>query len=469
MIKAQKPGSVKHRSFWLQQVAGDAPDEPPLRGDQRADVAIIGGGYVGLWTALRIKEMDAGCDVVVLEQDICGGGASGRNGGFVLSLWPKLASLAKICGEQEALRVARDSVEAIDFMRDFCEMYHIDANFRRGGWLWTATSQAQMGSWGSVVRLCDRLGVDAFQLLSPQEVARRSGSPAHRAGVFEASAATVQPAALVRGMRRVALQRGVRIYEGTRVQAFTRSHPVVVRSEAGVLTADKLVIASNAWAAGIRELSQTIVAVTSDMVMTAPIPDELRRLGWVGGECISDSLMMVDYYHATHEGRVAFGKGGWGIAYGGNIGVDFDRNERRARHVIDHLLRYYPSLRQVPVTHDWCGPIDRTPNSLPVLGRLGRRDYILYGIGWSGNGVGPSVIGGRILASLALERDDGWSRYPLVEWSGRRFPPEPIRFIGAHIVRNAVVQKERAESSDQKPPYLAVKLSKLAPSGIEDK
>ncbi len=469
MIETQKHKSPIHRSFWLEQVAGDAPEEAPLMGDQRADVAIIGGGYVGLWTALRIKEIDAGCDVVVLEQDICGGGASGRNGGFVLSYWPKLASLAKICGEQDAIQIARDSEEAIDSIRDFCEAYQIEAHFRRGGWIWTATSQSQMDSWDSVVRLCDKLGVDAFQELSPQEVAQRSGSPAHRAGVFEASAATVQPAALVRGMRRVALQRGVRIFEGTRVQAFGRTHPIAIKTNAGVLTAEKLVIASNAWAAGIRELSRSIVAVTSDMVITAPVPDELQNLGWVGGECITDSLMMVDYYHATQEGRVAFGKGGWGIAYGGNIGKDFDRNEQRAQNVIAHLHRYYPSLRQVPLTHDWSGPIDRTPNSLPVLGRLGGRNHILYGIGWSGNGVGPSVIGGRILASLALERDDDWSRYPLVEWSARRFPPEPIRYIGAHFVRNAVVQKEWAEIRDQKPPYLAVKLSKLAPSGIEDK
>ena len=135
----------KHRSLWLQQVEGDSPDRPPLEDHAEADIAILGGGYVGLWTALRIKEHDPACDVAVLEQDICGGGASGRNGGFVLSWWPKLSSLTKLFGPEEAIRICRSSEAAITEIKAFCEANHIDADFRRGGWLWTATSQSQLG------------------------------------------------------------------------------------------------------------------------------------------------------------------------------------------------------------------------------------------------------------------------------------------------------------------------------------
>lgn len=462
---------AKHRSFWLEQTAGDAADAPPWTGDGRADVAILGGGYVGLWTAIRIRELDPACDVVVLEQDVCGGGASGRNGGFALSWWPKIASLVRLCGDADALAVARDSEAAIDEIRDFCRAHGIDAHFRRGGWLWTATTRAQLGAWESVVAECERLGADAFRRLSPEEVARRSGSAVHRAGVFEASAATVQPARLARGLRRVALEAGVRIFEHTRVRAFGRGHPVVVRCAGGRLTAERLVVATNAWAAGLRELAGRLVAITSDMVMTAPAPDRLHAIGWTGGECITDSQMMVDYYHATRDGRIAFGKGGWGIAFGGRIGRDFDRNARRAARVEADLRRTYPALADVPVTHDWSGPIDRTPTSLPLLGRLGGRPHIVYGVGWSGNGVGPSVVGGRILASLALGRDDRWSRYPLVDPNRAlgRFPREPIRFLGAHLVRAAVARKERAEAREETPSWIDVRLSKLAPAGLEDK
>ncbi len=354
-------------------------------------------------------------------------------------------------------------------LESFCAEHGIDARFRRGGWLWTATTAAQMGAWEGVVGLCEKRGVGPFQRLSPEEIARRTGSPVHRAGVLDVSAATVQPAALARGLRKAALAAGVRIYENTRVASFSRGSPVVLNAPRGRLTAQRLVIASNAWAAGIRELARAIVAITSDMIVTAPAAARLEAIGWTGGESITDSQMMIDYYHATRDGRVAFGKGGWGIALGGRIGPRFDRDRERAAMVEADFRRVYPNLRDVPVTHDWSGPIDRTPNSLPVFGRLGGRPHIVYGVGWSGNGVAPSVLGGRILASLALDTDDDWGRYPLIGRSAGRFPPEPVRYVGAHLVRAAVARKEAAENRGEKPSAMAVALSRLAPAGLEDK
>ncbi|MGE0616687.1 MAG: NAD(P)/FAD-dependent oxidoreductase [Bacteriovoracia bacterium] len=460
---------MPHRSFWLEETVGDAPIAPAWSGEGKADIAVLGGGYVGLWTALEIKRQDPGADVVVLEQDICGGGASGRNGGFALSWWPKISSLVKLCGREEGLAVARDSEAAIGEIADFFREHQIDIQFRKSPWLWTATSNAQMGAWDSVVKVCEKLGVEAFRALPDTEIARRTGSPAHRAGVVDMTAATLHPARYVRGLRQVALKMGVRIFENTMVESFTRTRPVRIRTGGGTVTAQKLVICNNAWAAGIRELSRSIVAITSDMIVTAPAQDALARTGWTGGECITDSQMMVDYYHVTADHRVAFGKGGWGIAYGGNLRPDFDRNRARARAVEADFRRYYPLLKDVPVTHDWSGPIDRTPNSLPLLGRFAGQEQIIYGVGWSGNGVGPSRIGGKILASLALDKHDRWSQYPLVGKSAGKFPPEPFRYVGAHLVRSAVARKERAEIMDRQPPWLAVQLSKLAPKGLEDK
>lgn len=359
-----------HRSFWLQEIAGDAPDAPALRGAARADVAIIGGGFVGLWTALRIKELAPSCDVVILEQDICGGGASGRNGGFVLSWMSKLSSLEKLFGIQEALRIAHSSETVVDEIAAFCQRHQIDADFRKGGWLWTATTTAQLNAWEGVVRHCEQNGVAAFQRLAPKVVGQRAGSPAHRAGVFIADAAVVQPAALVRGLRRVALSLGVRIFENTKVRTFTRSHPVTIHAEMGTVTAEKLVIASNAWSASIRELSRAIAVISSDIIVTAPAPQQLADMGWHKDLSITDSQTMVDYYRITRDGRVAVGKGGWTIAFGGNIGAKFDRHAQRAAEVTADFRHYYPQLAGVPITHDWSGPIDRTPDSLPRLGCL---------------------------------------------------------------------------------------------------
>lgn len=460
----------RHRSLWLQEALGNAPAAPPLRGATRADVAIIGGGYVGLWTAIRIKEQDPACDVVVLEQDVCGGGASGRNGGLVLSWWPKLLSLIKLLGEDEAMRVGRTSEDAVEELGAFCETHDIDAHFREGGLLWTATTEAQLGRWEGVVKLCEKLGVDAFERLSPEDVSRRAGSASHLAGVVEAKAATVQPALLARGLRRVAGELGVRIFEGTRVLSFSRNMPVAIRTDQGLVAAEKLVIASNAWAAGIKELRNDIAVLSSDMVATAPIPERLEEIGWTDGEGIMDSQMMLNYYRTTHDGRIAFGKGGWKVAFGGRIGNAFDRNPHWADQVTDDLRRRYPMLSDVPITHDWCGPIDRTLDGLPVIGRLGGHDHIYCGLGWSGNGVGPSVFGGRVLASLALGKEDEYSSNPLVDRTIRRFPPEPIRFAGAHVVREGVLRKELAEAEGKTPNRLAVQLAKLAPAGgVEDK
>jgi len=458
-----------HRSLWLQETLPDQPVCDPLVGDARADIAIIGGGYVGLWTALRIKELEPSCDVAILERDVCGGGASGRNGGFVLTWWPKFPSMVKAFGRDEALRLTKASESAIDEIGAFCDANSIDAEFVQHGWLWTATSRVQMASWEAVIRASEQLGLDTFARLQPAEVARRSGSPMHRAGILESKAATVHPAALVRGMREVALQRGVRIYENTHVDTFSREHPVVVKTARGKLVADRAVVAMNAWSVGLPELSRSIAVISSDIVATAPIPERLAAIGWTGGECITDSQMMVCYYRTTRSGRIAFGKGGWGIAYGDRIGPNIDRNQRRARLVEADFRRYYPLLSDVPIADDWCGPIDRTMDGLPLLGRLGGRNHIVYGIGWSGNGVGPSFVGGRILGSLALGRKDEWSECALVDRRQRYFPPEPIRFVGGQLVRSAVITKERAESADRRPPWLAVQLAKLAPSGLEDK
>jgi putative aminophosphonate oxidoreductase len=459
----------RHRSFWLQEVAGDAPEAPALDGHTTADIAIVGGGFVGLWTAIRIKEAEPSCDVVLLEQDICGGGASGRNGGFVLSWWPKLASLSRLLGSADAVRAARDSEAAIGEIGQFCVTHRIDADFRRGGWLWTATTRAQLGAWDSLLRTCTRAGVEPFRPVSAAEVARRSGSAVHRAGIFEGTAAIVQPAALARGLRRVALERGVRIFEQARVRRFSRARPVKVQTDTGTVTADRLVIATNAWAAGIPELSRAIAVISSDMVVTAPIPEELDRIGWERDLSITDSQTMVDYYRLTRDGRIAFGKGGWTIAFGGRIGSAFDHHPSRSAEVTADLRRYYPMLASTPVTHAWSGPIDRTPDSLPRIGYLGGLRHIVYGIGWSGNGVGPSVVGGRVLAALALDVGNDWSRYPLVGRSAGTFPPEPIKFLGAHVVRAAVARKERAERLDAEPSWLSRRLAGLAPAGLEDK
>ena len=457
------------RSLWLQELADELNPAPALGGHCNVDVAIVGGGFVGLWTALRIRELAPEKTVAILEQDICGAGASGRNGGFVMSWWPKISSLTALCGATEALRLARASAQAIEEIEVFCEKHAIDAHFVRSGWLWTATTEAQRGAWQSVQRTCAKLGEEVFSSLSDAEIARRCGSPMHLEGVFEAGNATVHPARLVRGLRRVALEQGVRIFENSRVRQMERGQPMRLYTDHGQLRAQRVVLATNAWSAELPQLRRSVLPVSSTIIATAPIPERLQAIGWTGGEAITDSQQMVDYYRTTRDGRIIFGKGTGLMSFASRVGTRYDQLPQLHAEVEEDFRRLYPQLADVPIEYHWSGPIDRTYDSLPVFGCLQDAPQIIYGVGWSGNGVGPSRLGGLILASLALDLDNQWSRCGLVNRSLRRFPPEPLRYCGGLLVRNAVKRKERAQALGRAPSWLAHSLSKLAPAGLEDK
>jgi len=456
---------VSGRSLWLDEalVADAGGAAPALEGDVRADVCIVGGGYVGLWTALELRERDPGIDVVVVEADVCGGGASGRNGGFVLSWWAKFKTLRALCGDEEALRVARASADAVTEIGAFCEREGIDAHFRPDGWLWTATSDAQRGAWKATLAALDAVGASPFEELSAEEAARRGGSPVHVAGVFEPTAATVQPALLARGLRRVALERGVRIFERTRMTGLERWG---VRCQGGRVAAERVVLATNAWAAGVRELRRALVVIASDMVATEPFGERLAHHGWADGVAISDSRLLVNYFRSTLDGRVAFGRGGGTLAFSGRVGSAFDGESPRANSVAAEWRRLYPQFADVGIAASWTGPIDRSVTSLPFFGRLRAHPHVAYGVGWSGNGVGPSLLGGRILASLVLGADDEWSRSGLARGPVGRFPPEPARFAGGHVVRAAVARKEQADDEGRRADRVTRALAGLAPAGL---
>ncbi|MGH3020890.1 MAG: NAD(P)/FAD-dependent oxidoreductase [Gaiellaceae bacterium] len=457
------------RSLWLQEAlaAEDAVASVELLEAIRADVCVVGGGYTGLWTALRVLDLEPAASVVLLEADICGGGPSGRNGGFALSGWPKIETLVKRVGEEEAFRLVRASAEAVAELGAFCEREGIDAHVRRSGWLWTATSPAQLGAWEGAVAAAEQAGEGPFVAISAEEAQRRTGSPAHLGAVFEAGAATVQPALLARGLRRVAVERGIRIFEHSPMLELDRGRGVAW-TPSGFVEAGAFVLATGAWLAGVPELRRAVVAVSSDMVATAPIPDRLEEAGWTGGEAISNSRLMVHYYRTTTDGRIAFGQGGHRHVFGGRVDDGFfGETPPATRRVIEaDLARLVPFARDAGVTHAWGGPIDRTVDGLPFFGRLPGTVPIVYGAGYSGNGVAPSLTAGKILAASALGRDDEWSGCGLNRGVHGRFPPEPARYLGAFVVRAAVRRKEGREDDGRSVDPLTRKVAGLAPQGF---
>jgi glycine/D-amino acid oxidase-like deaminating enzyme len=310
-----------------------------------------------------------------------------------------------------------------------------------------------------------RHGERPFESLAPDQVAARTGSSKHLAGVFEAGSATLQPALLARGLRRVALEQGVLIFERSPMLELHRDGVLGVRTSAGSVRAARVVIAMNAWSAKLRELRNGFVTVASDLVITEPAAERLEAIGLDSAVSISDSRLMVHYYRPTHDGRLAFGKGGGRLAFGNRIGARFNGAAPDAALVASRMHATYPQLADVPLAATWTGPIDRTVDGLPFVTTLGRPD-LLCGAGFSGNGVGPSRLAGRILASMALERDDEWRHCGLVRDPPRGLPPEPLRYVGGRVVRAAVARKEVAEDAGRSPAWLDRRLARLAPAGL---
>lgn len=451
------------RSFWLQSIAADAVT-PPLQGSADCDVAIVGGGYAGLWTALRIKEQAPETRITVLEADFYGSGASGRNGGQVHSWFAEIDMLKALVGEDEALMLCRATADAIEELSGLQASGTIDMGLRLDGWLWTASSTAQEGAWSAAADLCRALGENRFRALRRDDILRRTGSGVSYVGILEERAGTVQPAKLAIGLRNLALSKGVVIHERSPVLDITPGPRPQLRTAGGSLSAGKVVLAANAWLSAIPELHPYLYVVSSQVIATAPAPEILARIGWTDGASICDAQQHVLYYQRTPEGRVIFGRGTGGIAYYDRIDARFNRGGDGGADNIREMHRVYPELKDVPVLHDWSGPIDCTAQHLPVFGHLKDHANIFYAMGFNGTGIAQTPVAGRIMASLVLGRDDAWSRCGLVGLDRRtRLPPEPLRYLGARIVRHAIRRKNDLEIRNRKPGPVTRFLAGLAP------
>jgi len=515
--------SGERRSWWLREAlaaeATSTPDvaapsaAPPLRGTITADVVIVGGGYTGMWAAYRLTELAPGARVVLLEADICGGGPSGRNGGFVSNWWDELPTLIERYGEAGALAAARASEDAVDEIGAWCVEHGVDAWFTKAGSLQVSAAPAQDGGWDETVEALTARGLgDKYTPLSVAQVRERVVSPVFRDGVFMPGAATIQPAILARALRRVLLERGVVICEGTRAveidghtpgflggvaagqrRAPTRrgvlggDRPVSVRTittgdaagasgpgvspgarlaasqVAGQVLAGSAILALNAWSASWPWFGRRLVTWSSYMVLTEPIPERLADIGWTGGEGLADARFTLHYLRTTRDGRIAIGGGGGQAGFGGRIDEVFTDDYRSASRAAAGLRRLFPSLREVKIWDAWGGPIDISADHLPWVWTAPDRP-IHAAMGYSGNGVGPSLVLGRVLAAAAVEA--GTDPALALPFAGgpqpRAFPPEPAKSIGARLIREAASRRESREERGRPVGPLTRELSRIS-------
>ncbi len=312
--------------------------------------------------------------------------------------------------------------DAVGTIADWCRTNDVDAWYRRAGYLRVSASAAQDGEWRSAVAACAGLGVaEEYVELTPAEIQARCASPAMRGGALMPNAATIQPARLARGLRRALAARGVTFLEGTRVTRLRPGAPVQLETDRGRVAAEQVILALNAWAAGWRDFATSLLAWGSHIVLTEPIPGRLAELGWTGGEAIADARFTVHYFRTTPDGRLAFGAGVGAAGFGGRVDRRYDSDPRAEERARASLRRFFPILADVPIEDAWGGPIDISPDRLPMIGsRHGGRVHFAHG--YSGNGVAPAVFAGRVLAGLVDEPQGELARLPIVDRRSARLP-----------------------------------------------
>jgi glycine/D-amino acid oxidase-like deaminating enzyme len=449
--------------YWIEE-AGEVEPAPPLAGELSADVVVVGGGFTGLWSAWYAKQLEPEARVVVLEAEaVCGRGPSGRNGGFCNGMWLSAASLRERWGDASALAICCAASEAVERIGAFCAEQGVDAWWHPAGYLQTSTAPAHDGAWERALSACRELGVpEAIVPLSPEQVQARCKSPAFRAGAVCPDSATVQPARLALGIRRRLLEEGVEVHESSAVRAL-RATPggVEARTEGGVVRAERAVLTIGAAAKGRGgPLRDQLTVASSHIVLTEPVPDVLEQIGWSGDDAITDCRSLLDYFRTTPDGRIAFGWGGGRIAFGARTRGRSEVDAAVVGATAAHLYDYFPALRGRRLTHAWGGPIDASPTHLPTVTSL-PGDRAFAAAGYTGNGVGPSNMVGRTLASLALDRRDDASSLAFVDGASPRVPPEPFHWIGGEAIRLAILAKEEAEMAGRAPGKIASAVAKV--------
>lgn len=416
---------------WWQDEAPPDEEQPPVEGTIEADVAVVGGGFTGLWTALELKRRSPSTRVVVLEAARCGDGASGRNGGFLHGYWASLPRLVAALGTEDAVAVARAATGVYDAVRALGE----DVWMNQTGMLAVATGPAHDSELARAVALAADAGASE-EAVPVDRDALPVRSPPFRGAVRYRDCATVQPARLVRALRRAVLAAGVAVHERTAVLSVDGAG---VLCERGAVRADEIVVATNA-AAAHWPAARSVAVFRSAIVLTAPVPDLHERVGWQDGEAVCDERTYLNYFRPTNDLRVLMG----------SASGDLSRAEAALRQL-------FPALADVPIAARWEGAIDVSSDRLPVFGTVpGTR--IHYGLGYTGNGVGPSWLGGRILASLALGGD---GESPLAKRKLPALPPEPFRTVGAQVVRRALLAVDDAEEAGRSAPAWAKTLARL--------
>ncbi len=441
-------------SLWHDTCSDDLTPRPGLDGDAEADVAVVGAGYTGLWTAYYLAAAEPSLRIVVLEREVAGFGASGRNGGWCSALFAAgREAVARAGGGGDRGRAAardlqRAMVETVHEVGRVAALEGIDCGYARGGTLTLATSPAHVDRVRALVADDHAWGLTDSRWLGADEVRERIGAAGARGAAYTPHCARVHPANLVRGLARAVERSGVTVYEGT---AATAIRSGVVQTDRGRVRAPVVVQATEAYTPQLPGQHHAVLPIYSLIVATAPLaPAAWSELGWAGCETVTDGRHLLVYAQRTADGRVALGGRGAPYHFGSRTDPAFDRDERVFAGLERALRTLLPGVGDAPVTHRWGGPLAAPRDWFPSVG-LDRRTGLAWAGGYAGDGVGTANLAGRTLADLVLRRDTELTRLPWVGHRSRRWEPEPLRWLGATAVRRLAASADAAERRTGRP------------------
>lgn len=442
-------------SYWLADSADDLTPRPPLRRPQDYDVAILGAGYSGLWTAYYLLQRDPSLRVAVLEAEIAGFGGSGRNGGWCNATMMGLSvgGLVRRFGKKDACAILESLRGRVDEIGSVCERERIDACYRKSGVIRLARGRHELpalkAQWGALEEVGLTKGV---QRLSRKEVFERVKVARAEGGIFDPNVAWIHPGRLVRGLARAVERRGAVIYERTKV---TRIHPGAspeFETPYGNVKAGVLVLAGEAYLTKLPSMRRRLIPLYSLVVLTQPLnPAQWDAIGWRNGEGLSSSRLSVDYVSKSHDGRILFGGRGAPYHYACRIRREYDYDEG-IHNMLRNLLRdWFPTLQDIDFEYAWGGPLgmprDWTPNIY-----YDRVQNVAGAYGYTGQGVAPSNLAGNILADLITGADTRKSRLPIVGHRSRPWEPEPLRWTAIRYMQSALLKLDARGERTGKPP-----------------
>ncbi len=441
----------RERSLWLDGLGEDLQPRPALAGDADCDVAIVGAGFTGLWTAYYLKQHAPDLRVTVLEREIAGFGPSGRNGGWASGGVSGSARLyARRGGMEAVLRAERQTHAAVAEIGRVADAEGIDCGYVHGGMLFVATSEPQRR------RLLERLesarqlglGEDDTRLLEPDELAGRVRVEGAVAATFSPHGARIDPGRLVRGLATACDRLGVVIHERTEALELGAGR---VRCTQGTVTAGTVLRATEAYTTELAGERRRFLPLYSLMVATEPLPAETwDQLGWAGRELVADVHHLFFYAQRTVDDRIAIGGRGAPYRLGSPIDQQHERNADVRRRLVGTLRRRFPGTQDAAVTHHWGGPLG-VPRDWSMSISFDPASRTGWAGGYSGHGVVAANVAGRTLADLALGRDTDLTALPWVNHRSPRWEPEPLRFAASRAIVAVLGAADRREDATGRP------------------